>query len=147
MLSFEILTLFTLFLHTGWVEDEANKLYLSNGHLTQVLWRASTWVGYADASSSNGNTHVQICRYGRLGNCNVLDSNNWLEPMLQDTSPCGAEYHPNKCSTINVEDTPIVTQTTVAATAAAPTTQLATQAAEGGMDTAWVAAHNTCPQL
>eukprot|EP00579_Thalassiosira_antarctica_P024118 CAMPEP_0201985986 /NCGR_PEP_ID=MMETSP0904-20121228/88956_1 /ASSEMBLY_ACC=CAM_ASM_000553 /TAXON_ID=420261 /ORGANISM="Thalassiosira antarctica, Strain CCMP982" /LENGTH=67 /DNA_ID=CAMNT_0048539817 /DNA_START=486 /DNA_END=689 /DNA_ORIENTATION=+ len=67
--------------------------------------------------------------------------------MLQDMSPCGAECHPGACSTSNAEDTPIVTQSTMAATAAAPTTQLETQAAEEDRDTAWVMAHNTRPQI
>ena len=66
----------------------------------------------------------------------MFDSNNWPEPILQDTSPCGARCYPDECSTINVEDTPVVMQTTMAATSVALTTQLATQGAEGDRDTA-----------
>jgi len=69
-----------------WVEDEANDDYPDNGHLTQVLWRATKWVGCADARS--GDYHVQVCRYTRPGNCNMADYNTWLEPMLADWSPC-----------------------------------------------------------
>ena len=50
---------------TGWVEEEAGAAYPANGHLTQVLWRATTWAGCADASS--GYTHIQVCRYARPG--------------------------------------------------------------------------------
>jgi len=78
-----------------WVEDEANLNFPANGHLTQVLWRATEWVGCADAHS--GNTHVQVCRYARPGNCNMANYNTWLEPMLMDESPCGATCHPRDC--------------------------------------------------
>ena len=50
---------------TGWVEDEVDDDYPANGHLTQVLWRATFYVGCADAS--NGDRHVQVCRYARPG--------------------------------------------------------------------------------
>lgn len=69
-----------------WVEDEADDDYPENGHLTQVLWRATKWVGCADARS--GDRHVQVCRYARPGNCNMNDYDTWLEPMLADWSPC-----------------------------------------------------------
>jgi len=78
-----------------WVEDEAALNYPANGHLTQVLWRATKYVGCADARS--GNTHVQACRYARPGNCNMAKYSTWLEPMLEDTSPCGATCHPLDC--------------------------------------------------
>jgi len=78
---------------SGWVEDEVGMDYPDNGHLTQVLWRASTWVGCADAQ--NGDRFVQVCRYAVPGNCNMDKYATWLEPMLQDASPCGNACHPD----------------------------------------------------
>mmetsp|Transcript_20208 Transcript_20208/g.48568 ORF Transcript_20208/g.48568 Transcript_20208/m.48568 type:complete len:687 (+) Transcript_20208:1014-3074(+) len=70
-----------------WVEDEAYDIYPF--HLTQVLWRATDWVGCADAQ--NGNRHVQVCRYSRPGNCNMGMYGTWQEPTFLDESPCGDE--------------------------------------------------------
>ena len=52
-----------------WVEDEADDPYPANGHLTQVLWRPSKYVGCAEASAPDGGglCHVQVCRYARPG--------------------------------------------------------------------------------
>ena len=91
---------YTLYLYnsyTGWVESEIDLDPPENGHLTQVLWRATTWVGCADAS--NGDYHIQVCRYARPGNCNLGSYESWLEPMLLDSSPCGNECHPSDCGT------------------------------------------------
>mmetsp|Transcript_24358 Transcript_24358/g.39939 ORF Transcript_24358/g.39939 Transcript_24358/m.39939 type:complete len:258 (+) Transcript_24358:545-1318(+) len=51
------------------VEDEADDRYPDNGHLTQVLWRATKYVGCADASRpyDGGRCHAQVCRYTRPG--------------------------------------------------------------------------------
>ena len=135
--SFEILWntdyfLCIFFFHTEWVEGEA---------LTKVPWIASTWVGCADAS--NGNTHIQVCQYACPGNYNMDNCTTWLKPMPLSTNLCGAECHPDKCNTSNVEETPMVPQTTLAATVVLTTTQLATQAASGDRDADWVASHNT----
>lgn len=78
-----------------WVEDEANLDFPANGHLTQVLWRATEWVGCAEAQ--RGNTRVQVCRYARPGNCEMASYNTWMEPMLMNESPCGAICHPDDC--------------------------------------------------
>jgi len=84
-----------------WVDGEVNEPWPNNGHLTAALWRATTWVGCASATSvdaTNGmSSFYQVCRYARPGNCNVGNYAGWLEPMLLDTSPCGPECHPDDC--------------------------------------------------
>ena len=83
MCSFEILTYlcsYTLVSTHGMVEGKADDPYPQNGHLTQVLWRASTWVGCADAS--NGNTHIQVCQYARPANCDKSNYGTWIGPIL-----------------------------------------------------------------
>ena len=58
----------------GWVEDEVDDNWPGNGHLTQVLWRASKYVGCGEASkprngggmchaqvSSDAPNHFQVC--------------------------------------------------------------------------------------
>lgn len=90
---------------TRWVEDEADDGYPANGHLTQVLWRASKYVGCADASkprNGGGTCHVQVCRYARPGNCNMskYKSNQkdwWKKPMLMADSVCGPACPPDGC--------------------------------------------------
>ena len=59
---------------TGFVEDEANLPYPDNGHLTQILWRATRYVGCADAVRpyDGGRCHTQVCRYSKPGKCMSL---------------------------------------------------------------------------
>ena len=74
-----------------WVEEEVGMSPPDNLHLTQVLWRATTRVGCAEASREydNGKTcHVQVCRYSKMGNCNMGKYEDWIVPMLLDDSPC-----------------------------------------------------------
>mmetsp|Transcript_10489 Transcript_10489/g.19070 ORF Transcript_10489/g.19070 Transcript_10489/m.19070 type:complete len:375 (-) Transcript_10489:232-1356(-) len=87
------------------VEKEADDEYPANGHLTQVLWRSTKYVGCADASSpyGTGTCRAQVCRYTRPGNCNMARyrSNGgdwWLTPMLMDESFCGNECPPDGCN-------------------------------------------------
>jgi hypothetical protein len=90
---------------TRFVEREENKPYPHNGHLTQVLWRASRYVGCADAAKpygNNGMCRTQVCRYAVSGNCNMGAYKNansddwwWLEPMLMEKSSCGNECPPD----------------------------------------------------
>ena len=86
------------------VEREANWEYPKNSHLTQVLWRATKYVGCAEASKpkeGGGMCHTQVCRYARPGNCNMGkhrgDGEWWLEPMLMDDSPCGPSCPSDRC--------------------------------------------------
>jgi len=80
---------------TRWTEEEEFLDFGPNGHFTQVIWRATTEVGCAAASTPmeysgyNGYCHIQACRYLTPGNCNV-QTTNWFELMLADTSHCAA---------------------------------------------------------
>eukprot|EP00571_Detonula_confervacea_P016091 CAMPEP_0172310254 /NCGR_PEP_ID=MMETSP1058-20130122/11375_1 /TAXON_ID=83371 /ORGANISM="Detonula confervacea, Strain CCMP 353" /LENGTH=369 /DNA_ID=CAMNT_0013023031 /DNA_START=8 /DNA_END=1117 /DNA_ORIENTATION=- len=85
---------------TRWVENEIDDGWPGNGHLTQVLWRPSKYVGCAEAVS--GSCHTQVCRYARPGNCNMnkYKTNKddwWLKPMLMDDSPCSPKCPPDGC--------------------------------------------------
>mmetsp|Transcript_44278 Transcript_44278/g.79432 ORF Transcript_44278/g.79432 Transcript_44278/m.79432 type:complete len:418 (-) Transcript_44278:222-1475(-) len=90
---------------TRWVEDEADDGYPGNGHLTQVLWRATKYVGCAEASRSKNNggmCQAQVCRYSRPGNCNMSKYKTgkkdwWKKPMLMADSPCGPACPPDGC--------------------------------------------------
>ena len=68
---------------TRWVEEEMNTS--RNGHMTQVLWRASEYVGCGEAKK--GDRYYQVCQYSRPGNCNVSNSNYW-ERTMADSSGC-----------------------------------------------------------
>lgn len=107
----------TEYILSAWVEGEQDLPWNDNGHLTQVLWRATEWVGCADASSGtmeelheDGWTkrivpvgpHFTVCRYARAGNCNMPapgEDADWLTPTMADTSICGTACHPNDCPT------------------------------------------------
>jgi hypothetical protein len=74
-----------------WVDREANKDPPNNLHLSQVLWRSSTYVGCGMASrkyGSGGWCHTQVCRYARPGNCAMGQYNNWQTPTFADDSRC-----------------------------------------------------------
>ena len=70
-----------------WYEDEIGLPPPQNGHLTQVVWRSTEYVGCASGSkrSGSGYCHIQTCRYLRPGNCNGPSN------LLQDSTPCGPE--------------------------------------------------------
>eukprot|EP00577_Skeletonema_sp_RCC1716_P002696 CAMPEP_0113382062 /NCGR_PEP_ID=MMETSP0013_2-20120614/5637_1 /TAXON_ID=2843 ORGANISM="Skeletonema costatum, Strain 1716" /NCGR_SAMPLE_ID=MMETSP0013_2 /ASSEMBLY_ACC=CAM_ASM_000158 /LENGTH=916 /DNA_ID=CAMNT_0000264535 /DNA_START=15 /DNA_END=2765 /DNA_ORIENTATION=+ /assembly_acc=CAM_ASM_000158 len=78
---------------TRWVEREMDWNWPENAHLTQALWRGSTYVGCADVeeTKSDGSIcRVQVCRYRRSGNCNMGSfGGDWLSAMLQDETNCG----------------------------------------------------------
>ena len=86
-----------------WVEFEVGLPYPSNGHLTQVLWRASHYLGCGESAKEyrGGMCRVQVCRYGRAGNCDMQGFNatygeNWLIPMLNNYTRCGPNCPPGK---------------------------------------------------
>lgn len=58
--------------------------YPDNGHMTQVLWRATLYVGCGEAR--NGNQYIQVCQYLEPGNCDV-GSDFWAS-VLRDYSVC-----------------------------------------------------------
>jgi len=70
---------------TRWVEDEMNDGYPDNGHMTQVLWRATKFVGCGEARK--GNRYYQVCQYSKPGNCGV-NRNNFWDSVLKDDTVC-----------------------------------------------------------
>lgn len=59
------------------------------GHFTQVVWRATHYVGCGVASGSCG--HIQVCRYIKPGNCNGKDN------FMRDETPCSPDCPPEGC--------------------------------------------------
>ncbi|KAL3806233.1 hypothetical protein ACHAXA_003752, partial [Cyclostephanos tholiformis] len=88
-----------------WVEKEADVGWPANSHLTQVLWRATKYVGCYEHATEwrTGMCHIQVCRYARPGNCNMgayqglQGDQRWLVPMLKDDSGCLPECPPEGC--------------------------------------------------
>eukprot|EP00569_Conticribra_weissflogii_P001865 CAMPEP_0171351138 /NCGR_PEP_ID=MMETSP0878-20121228/38246_1 /TAXON_ID=67004 /ORGANISM="Thalassiosira weissflogii, Strain CCMP1336" /LENGTH=505 /DNA_ID=CAMNT_0011856309 /DNA_START=136 /DNA_END=1653 /DNA_ORIENTATION=- len=87
-----------------WVDFEIGWLYPANAHLTQALWYASRYIGCGESVKDymGGKCRVQVCRYAKAGNCNMKAYNatigeNWLEPMLMETSPCEPSCPPEGC--------------------------------------------------
>jgi len=74
-----------------WVENELNWPYPRNAHMTQVVWRATQYVGCGEAVRNVGNNNmcrIQVCRYTRAGNCNVRNG-NWRAEAWKDDTGCG----------------------------------------------------------
>lgn len=74
-----------------WVEREAGWSYPKNAHLTQAVWRATSYLGCGESvkKMSNGDTcRMQVCRYTRAGNCNVRNG-NWRAEAFKDDTACG----------------------------------------------------------
>mmetsp|Transcript_27129 Transcript_27129/g.58112 ORF Transcript_27129/g.58112 Transcript_27129/m.58112 type:complete len:648 (+) Transcript_27129:150-2093(+) len=74
-----------------WVENELSMKYPANAHLTQVVWRATQYVGCGEHVQNNGNGQLcrtQVCRYARAGNCNVRNG-NWRSEAWKDDTGCG----------------------------------------------------------
>ena len=88
------------------VENEANKDWPANAHLTQCLWRATKYVGCWDAEKDMGDgktCRVQVCRYARAGNCDMHKFTNdpkRMNAVMQDSSNCGQECPPEGCSVV-----------------------------------------------
>mmetsp|Transcript_11646 Transcript_11646/g.20256 ORF Transcript_11646/g.20256 Transcript_11646/m.20256 type:complete len:904 (-) Transcript_11646:203-2914(-) len=88
-----------------WVEQQETRGYPRNQQLTQVLWRATRYLGCGEAERKNDNgtmCRVQVCRYARAGNCamnsfNADEGDNWLIPMLMDKTACGPDCPPEGC--------------------------------------------------
>ena len=83
-----------------WVEREETWSYPENLHFSQVLWRASRFMGCGESMKDLGNgkmCRVQVCRYTRPGNCAVVDGLDLQEKMLDDYSQCGYACPPEGC--------------------------------------------------
>lgn len=75
-----------------WVEKEMNWSYPKNAHYTQVVWRATQYVGCGESVRNYGNGYscrVQVCRYIRPGNCGVRNG-NWRAEAWKDDTLCGS---------------------------------------------------------
>lgn len=69
---------------------------------TQV-WVLTALVPYFSSCASSVHLNKKVCRYARPGNCNVGryitgDKMWWLDPVMQDTSPCGPACPPDGCT-------------------------------------------------
>ncbi len=74
---------------TRWVEDEEASW---GGHFTQVLWRATRYVGCGRASSIEHGS-FQVCQYVTPGNC----GDRSMENMMATTTGCLPECPPEGC--------------------------------------------------
>ena len=80
-----------------WVEKELTLPYPSNAHYTQVVWRATAYVGCGESVrqlSDGASCRVQVCRYQPPGNCQVKNGNWQAEAWLDETGcgdPCPTE--------------------------------------------------------
>jgi hypothetical protein len=82
-----------------WVEDELSWSYPKNAHYTQVVWRATQYVGCGESLKSYSGGHrcrVQVCRYVKAGNCAVRNG-NWRAVAWDDDSPCGDDCPGDGC--------------------------------------------------
>jgi len=74
-----------------------NKLYLgypNNREMSQVLWKATEYVGCADAGSADNASKTctaSVCFYARAGNCGMGQINSWDEHLkkINDERSCG----------------------------------------------------------
>jgi Cysteine-rich secretory protein family len=77
-----------------WYDGEIGLPYPQNGHLTQVVWRGTMYVGCAGLTKSMGNgvtCHIQTCRYLAPGNCNGVAN------ILAASSPCAPQCPREGC--------------------------------------------------
>lgn len=68
--------------------------------LTQVMWRATRYVGCSDKVSvmmDGSYCYAMVCRYLRAGNCSMRQYDSWLEPTLMDRTGCGKSCPDEGC--------------------------------------------------
>ncbi|KAL7465567.1 hypothetical protein ACHAXS_005887 [Conticribra weissflogii] len=84
-------------------KDKASSGYPANGSYTQAVWRATEYVGCADAKGTDSKGKpcvVSVCRYAKPGNCNMsgyTGGSKWKTPALADDSACGPSCPPGGC--------------------------------------------------
>mmetsp|Transcript_6618 Transcript_6618/g.14339 ORF Transcript_6618/g.14339 Transcript_6618/m.14339 type:complete len:239 (-) Transcript_6618:28-744(-) len=83
-------------------KEKASSGYPANGSYTQAVWRATEYVGCADAKGTDSSGKpcvVSVCRYAKPGNCNMsgYTGNKWKTPALEDDSACGPSCPPGGC--------------------------------------------------
>ncbi|KAL7432021.1 hypothetical protein ACHAXH_001649 [Discostella pseudostelligera] len=82
-----------------WSDNQANKSWPENSSRTQVMWRATRYLGCAQKVSvfaDGTRCYASVCRYSRPGNC-AMTSNDWEAKTLADESKCGYECPNDVC--------------------------------------------------
>eukprot|EP00584_Thalassiosira_punctigera_P017270 CAMPEP_0172573998 /NCGR_PEP_ID=MMETSP1067-20121228/136480_1 /TAXON_ID=265564 ORGANISM="Thalassiosira punctigera, Strain Tpunct2005C2" /NCGR_SAMPLE_ID=MMETSP1067 /ASSEMBLY_ACC=CAM_ASM_000444 /LENGTH=288 /DNA_ID=CAMNT_0013366621 /DNA_START=68 /DNA_END=934 /DNA_ORIENTATION=- len=88
-----------------------NKMYLgypNNKEMSQVLWKATEYVGCADAGSANNAAKTctaSVCFYARAGNCGMGQINSWDEHLKKINVGCadaGSADNASKTCTASV---------------------------------------------
>jgi len=75
-----------------WSDNKAGSGYPRNQSMTQVMWRASRYVGCSEKAIQRQNKtwcYVTICRYARAGNCSMGSYKDWKTATLTDRTGCG----------------------------------------------------------
>mmetsp|Transcript_3693 Transcript_3693/g.6782 ORF Transcript_3693/g.6782 Transcript_3693/m.6782 type:complete len:565 (-) Transcript_3693:415-2109(-) len=83
-----------------WSDTKADKDWPANQSFTQVMWRATRYLGCADKSAqlSNGAyCYISICRYARAGNCNMGGYADKSIPVLLNRTACGPDCPEEGC--------------------------------------------------
>ena len=91
-----------LLLKERWADKvlDLNKDYPDNQTMTQVMWRASRYVGCSNKSvkyADGSYCYVSICRYLRAGNCSMKSYDSWKTPTLMDSTGCGRSCPEKGC--------------------------------------------------
>ena len=84
---------------TRWVDNKIDATYPINQSMTQVLWRATRYVGCSNKKIERDNgsiCYVSVCRYARAGNCQIKNG-DWKTPTLAERSNCGRACPEEKC--------------------------------------------------
>jgi hypothetical protein len=83
---------------TRWVDKQVGKTYPENQSMTQVLWKATRFVGCKDKVTQQDNQlcYASVCRYARAGNCQVKDG-DWKTVTLAGRSGCGRACPDDVC--------------------------------------------------
>ena len=82
-----------------WVDNKLGAAYPINQSMTQVLWRATRYLGCSNKKIERDNgsiCYVSVCRYARAGNCQIKNG-DWKTPTLAERSGCGRACPEEKC--------------------------------------------------
>lgn len=83
-----------------WSDLKLEREYPDNQTMTQVMWRATRYLGCANKFIKNDDgtyCYVSICRYSRPGNCAVGQHESWLAATLDNHSRCGSACPDEGC--------------------------------------------------
>lgn len=82
-----------------WSDTKLDRSYPENQTLTQVMWRATRYVGCVTKfveRDDQSSCHVSVCRYSRAGTCST-SAVNWLARTLDEHSLCGTACPEEGC--------------------------------------------------